>query len=247
MISGRTRMRLNKYLAHAGVASRRACDRLITEGEVTVDGQTVTKPWFEVDPARHRVTVGGKAIEPPEPPTYLFLNKPQGVLSTVRDPFGRPTVTGLLGEGTRGRRLYPVGRLDADTTGALLLTDDGELAFRLTHPRYETRKVYRVDLDRPVSDADLARIAAGMVLEDGPARPDETRRLGPDRIELVLHEGRKRIVKRLVAAAGYRVRALHRSRFAELTADTLSPGTWRALDPEEVAALQRLVGLEPVG
>jgi 23S rRNA pseudouridine2605 synthase len=239
-------VRLNKFLARAGAGARRACDRLIAEGRVTVNGELTSEPWRQIDPERDRVEVAGRPVGLRDKPVHLLLHKPAGVLSTVRDPFGRPTVIGLIGAAAAGRRLYPVGRLDGDTTGVLLLTDDGELAFRLTHPRYGIEKVYQVGVTRVLPDADLARIAAGLELEDGPARPDACRRLGPQRVELVLHEGRKRIVKRLLAAAGYQVTTLHRSLFAGLTADGLTPGTWRPLTPEEVAGLRARVGLGPV-
>jgi 23S rRNA pseudouridine2605 synthase len=237
-------MRLNKFLARAGVGARRACDRLIAGGGVSVNGEPVIEPWHEVEPATDRVEVAGRLVRLRDEPVHLLLHKPAGMLSTVRDPFGRPTVVGLVGRAVPGRRLYPVGRLDGDTTGALMLTDDGELAFRLTHPRYGVEKVYQVTVAGELPEADLARIAAGLELEDGPARPDSCRRLGRRQLELVLHEGRKRIVKRLLAAAGYRVTALHRSRFAGLTADELAPGSWRVLTREEVAGLRARVGLE---
>jgi 23S rRNA pseudouridine2605 synthase len=240
-------VRLNKYLARAGAGARRACDRLIAEGRVTVNGAVAEGPWLEVDPERDRIEVGGRTVHLRAEPIHILLHKPAGVLSTAHDPFGRPTVLDLVRGAASGHRLYPVGRLDGDTTGALLLTDDGELAFRLTHPRYGIEKVYRVEVAGTLSEADLSRIATGLELEDGPARPDACRRLGPHRLELVLHEGRKRIVKRLLAAVGYRVTALHRSGLAGLTSDGLAPGAWRPLTEEEVGDLRARVGLTPAG
>jgi pseudouridine synthase len=181
-----------------------------------------------------RVELDGEAIEP-EPLTYVLLHKPAGVVTTARDPQGRRTVVGLV---AHERRVVPVGRLDADTTGALLLTNDGPLANRLAHPRYEVDKVYEAEVEgRPSSEA-LARLAEGVELEDGLTAPAEVRRLGPSRLELVLHEGRKHQAKRMCEAVGHPVRRLHRREYAGLTVEDLEPGEWRELRADEVKRLR---------
>src|SRR5439155_4311046 len=184
-------MRLAKYLAHAGVASRRAAEALVAEGRVSVDGEVVTDPARDVgDDAE--VALDGEPVGP-EPREVYALNKPAGVVSTARDTHGRPIVTELV---RSERRLYPVGRLDADTTGLILLTDDGELAHRLTHPRYEVTKTYRARVGNPpVTDATLESLRKGVLLDDGPTAPAAVERLKPDLLLLELHEGRKRQVK----------------------------------------------------
>jgi pseudouridine synthase len=181
-----------------------------------------------------RVELDGEAIEP-EPLTYVLLHKPAGVVTTARDPQGRRTVVGLV---AHERRVVPVGRLDADTTGALLLTNDGPLANRLAHPRYEVDKVYEAQVEgRPSSEA-LRRLAEGVELEDGLTAPAEVRRLGPSRLELVLHEGRKHQAKRMCEAVGHPVRRLHRREYAGLTVEDLEPGEWRQLRADEVKRLR---------
>ena len=184
-----------------------------------------------------RVEVDGQAVEP-EPLTYVLLNKPAGVVTTARDPQGRPTVVGLVGH---ERRVVPVGRLDADTTGVLLLTNDGPLAHRLAHPRYEVDKVYEAEVEGDPSPGVVQQLAAGVELEDGATSPARVQRLGRGRLELVLHEGRKRQVRRMCEAVGHPVRALNRREYAGLTADGLAPGKWRELTNEEVKRLRVLV------
>jgi 23S rRNA pseudouridine2605 synthase len=181
-----------------------------------------------------RVEVDGTAVGP-EPLAYVLLHKPAGVVTTARDPRGRPTVVGLV---TYERRVVPVGRLDADTTGVLLLTNDGRLAHRLMHPRYEVDKVYEAEVEGEPSEEALARLAAGIELEDGKTAPAEVRRLGPSKVELTIHQGKKHQVKRMLAAVGHPVRRLHRSSYAGLTTDGLAPGEWRELSSGEVAALR---------
>ncbi len=231
-------MRLNAYLARAGVASRRRADELIKAGRVRVNGArgelntTVGR--------RDRVEVDGRAVAPQQL-TYVLLNKPVGVVTTARDPQGRPTVTSLI---RHSATVMPVGRLDADTTGALLLTNDGQLAHRLAHPKYEVEKVYVADVEGRPADGELARLSRGIELDDGPTAPARARRLAAQRIELALHEGRKHQVKRMLAAVGHPVRRLHRSRYAGLSADDLPPGAWRELTRSEVALLRGLVGLD---
>jgi 23S rRNA pseudouridine2605 synthase len=167
----------------------------------------------------------------------VLLHKPQGVVTTARDPQGRPTVVGLV---EHAARVLPVGRLDVNTTGALLLTNDGDLAHRLAHPRYEVDKIYQAEVEGEPSDEALAALAAGVELDDGPTTPADVRRLAPSLVELVIHEGRKHQVKRMLEAVGHPVRRLHRSSYAGLTVERLAPGTWRELERAEVAALREL-------
>jgi 23S rRNA pseudouridine2605 synthase len=230
---------LNAYLARAGVASRRRADELIKAGRVRVNGArgelntTVGR--------RDRVEVDGRPGAP-QRLVYVLLNKPAGVVTTARDPQGRPTVTSLV---HHPARVMPVGRLDADTTGALLLTNDGPLAHRLAHPKYEVEKVYVAEVEGRPPDSALARLSGGIELDDGPTAPARARRLAPQRVELTLHEGRKHQVKRMLATVGHPVRRLHRSRYGGLSADDLAPGQWRELVRQEVEALRRMVGFDP--
>jgi len=180
------------------------------------------------------VEVDGRRVEQ-QRLAYVLLHKPAGVVTTARDPQGRPTVVGLV---DHLARVVPVGRLDADTTGALLLTNDGPLAHRLAHPRYGVEKVYEVDVEGRPSDDALRRLAEGVELEDGTTAPAKARRQAPSRIELILHEGRKHQVKRMCEAVGHPVRRLHRSRYAGLDLDGLGPGEWRELTADEVRALR---------
>ena len=205
-------MRLARYLAHAGAASRRAAERLIAEGRVTVGGQVVTDPARDVDESSG-VTLDGRPLAP-EPREVYALNKPRGVVSTARDTHGRRTVTELV---PSERRLYPVGRLDADTTGLILLTNDGELANRLTHPRYEVEKVYRVSVDPPsVSEAICADCARGWSWTTAGRRRRRVRQVEPGLLEVALREGRKRQVRRMCEAVGHRVLPLERTAFGPL-------------------------------
>jgi pseudouridine synthase len=225
-------VRLNAFLARSGVASRRGADELIRAGRVRVNGMVAGLATYVT--GDDSVEVDGEPVGP-EPLAYVLLHKPPGVVTTARDPHGRPTVVGLVGNEVR---LVPVGRLDADTTGALLLTNDGPLAHRLMHPRYGVDKVYEVEVEGEPSAEALERLRAGVLLEDGPTAPAGVRRLGPSRLELTLHEGRKHQVKRMCAAVGHPVRRLHRRVYAGLTLDGLEPGEWRALGPEEVDSLR---------
>jgi 23S rRNA pseudouridine2605 synthase len=225
-------MRLNAYLARAGVASRRGAEDLIRSGRVRVNGEVAVLATF-VGP-NDLVELDGQRLDP-EPLAYVLLHKPAGVVTTARDPHGRPTVIDLV---QHAQRVVPVGRLDADTTGALVLTNDGPLAHRLMHPRYEVDKVYEVDVEGEPSSTALSRLEQGVELEDGMTSPAQVRRLGPSRLELTIHEGRKHQVKRMLEAVGHAVRRLHRSRYAGLTLDGLAPGEWRELTPEEVELLR---------
>jgi len=230
-------MRLNAWLARAGVSSRRKADELIKAGRVTVNGAPGQLNTFVQ--SSDDVRLDGKPLAK-QKLAYVLLNKPAGVVTTANDPQGRPTVVGLVGHASR---VVPVGRLDADTTGALLLTNDGDLAHRLAHPRYEVDKVYEVECWTQPTDADLERLRAGIELDDGPTRPAEVRRVGAARIELTIHEGRNRQVKRMLEAVGHRVRHLHRTRYANLTVDGLEPGQWRELGRDEAHALVHLAQL----
>jgi 23S rRNA pseudouridine2605 synthase len=238
-------MRLAKFLATAGVASRRACEQLIRDGRVTVDGLTVTDPARGVD-AEHAVALDGSPVTPVAERVVYAVNKPSGVVSTAHDPQDRPTVVSLV---PAALRLYPVGRLDIDTTGLILLTNDGELANRLTHPRYEVPKTYRVVVEGPpVSQRSLAALRAGVRLEDGVTAPARVRRVGGvggsgfDTIELTIREGRNRQVKRMCERVGHRVRRLQRVAFGPLTLADLPEGGHRRLSADEVAALQAAAG-----
>lgn len=230
-------VRLNAYLARAGIASRRGADELIKAGRVTVNGSPGQLNTFVG--ARDRVAVDGRPVSRQQL-AHVLLNKPRGSVTTVRDPQGRPTVVELV-HGVP--RIVPVGRLDVDTSGVLLLTNDGPLAHRLAHPRYGVEKTYVADVEGEPDDEVVRRLAEGVELEDGRTAPARVRRLAPSRVELVLHEGRNRQVRRMLEAVGHPVRRLRRTRYAGLGAGTLRPGEWRALTREEVAALRRLVGL----
>jgi 23S rRNA pseudouridine2605 synthase len=225
-------VRLVKYLAHGGVASRRAAEQLIAAGRVTVEGGIVTDPARDVDEGS-QVEVDGRPVAP-EPREVWALNKPPGVVSTASEPGRRRSVTDLVDS---ARRLYPVGRLDADSTGLILLTNDGELANRLTHPRYGVPKTYRVRLARPPADRDLERLRRGVRLEDGNTAPAEVERCGDREIEITIREGRKRQVKRMAEAVGNSVESLTRVRFGSLEIGELRRGEARPLTEGEVAAL----------
>ena len=225
-------MRLNAYLARAGVASRRAADDLIKAGRVTVNGAPGQLNTFVE--SRDRVEVDGQPVAL-QRLAYVLLHKPAGVVTTARDPQGRRTVVELVPEEPR---VVPVGRLDADTTGALLLTNDGPLAHTLAHPRYGVEKVYEADVEGEPDEAALELLRNGIDLDDGRTSPARVRRLGSSRIEVILHEGRNRQVRRMLDAVGHPVTRLHRSAYAGLTLEGLEPGRWRELEPSEVDALR---------
>jgi len=229
-------VRLNAYLARAGVASRRKADELIKAGRVTVNGAPGQLNTFVG--ARDRVEVDGQPVSK-QRLAYVLLHKPAGVVTTASDPHARRTVVELVDV---PERVVPVGRLDADTTGALLLTNDGELAHMLAHPRYGVDKTYVVDVEGAPSDEALASLERGVDLEDGRTAAARVRRLGRSRVELTIHEGRKHQVKRMLDAVGHPVVRLHRSVYAGVSADDLEPGAWRALRADEVAGLRTIVG-----
>lgn len=231
-------IRLNKFLAHGGVAARRKADELIRAGRVTVNEAVVTEMGHLVQPG-DRVAFDGKPVKLKRF-RYVLLNKPRGFITTTDDERDRRTVMDLVAK-AGPERLYPVGRLDRQTSGLLLLTNDGELAERLMHPRYEVEKVYAVSLDRPLSERDRERIAAGLVLEDGPIAVDGVHWPDPERrqeVGVALHSGRNRIVRRIFEHLGYRVVHLDRTVYAGLTKRDLPRGKWRLLKPAEVAALK---------
>jgi 23S rRNA pseudouridine2605 synthase len=238
-------VRLGKYLAHAGVASRRAAERLIAEGRVHVGGERVTDPARTVT-AHDEVTLDGRRLEG-EPREYHLVNKPVGVVATAHDPQGRPTVTEMV---DTGARLYPVGRLDADSSGLLLLTNDGELANRLMHPRYEVPRTYRVRVGGSPSKRALQSLRAGVELDDGRTRPARVKVIVTGReaiFEITIHEGRNRIVRRMCEAVGYPVRSLERVAFGPLRIGRLRPGGVRRLRPAEIEELHRVAGLTADG
>jgi 23S rRNA pseudouridine2605 synthase len=225
-------MRLNAYLARAGVASRRRADELIKAGRVTVNGEPGRLNTFVE--SRDRVEVDGQAVTK-QILAYVLLHKPAGVVTTASDPQGRRTVLDLV---EHESRVVPVGRLDADTTGALLLTNDGELAHRLAHPRYGVEKTYVAEVDGDPGNDALNRLRNGVELDDGVTAPARARHVAQGRVELVLHEGRKRQVRRMLEAVGHPVLKLHRSRYASLEIDDLAPGEWRELSADEVEELR---------
>ena len=229
-------MRLAKYLAAAGVASRRASEEIVRAGRVTVDGDAVSDPARDVTGAE-AIAVDGSPVGGPPPPVVYAVNKPAGVVSTASDPQGRRTVVSLVPD---PRRLYPVGRLDIDTTGLILLTNDGPLAHRLTHPSFEVGKTYRATVaNPPVGDAALHALRDGIELEDGLTARATVHRLGPDRLELTIHEGRKRQVRRMCQAVGHPVKRLERVAFGPLELGELRPGGHRRLTRREVESLAR--------
>jgi 23S rRNA pseudouridine2605 synthase len=236
-------MRLAKFLAHAGAASRRAAERLVAEGRVTVDGEVVTDPARDVAGAGE-VALDGQPLTAEALEVHV-LNKPPGVVSTARDTHGRPTVTELVDSAAR---LYPVGRLDAETTGLILLTNDGELANRLTHPSYEVERAYHATVEpRPVAGAALRALREGVQLEDGRTRPARVAQTRAGVLEIVLREGRKRQVRRMCEAVGHRVVALERTRFGPLSLGRLPRGRSRRLREGEVERLRRAAGLGAAG
>ncbi len=230
-------MRLAKYLAHSGVASRRASEQIVFDGRVSVGGEVVTDPARDVD-GSVPVTVDGRPIRVSTGQRAVYaINKPRGVVSTARDPQGRPTIVELV---PSSRRLYPVGRLDADTTGLILLTDDGPLAHQLTHPSFEVPRTYHAKVRRaPVRAEALQALRDGVELDDGRTAPARAKRIAGDRIELTIHEGRKRQVRRMLEAVGHPVVSLERVRFGPLWLGGLEEGRHRRLTAQEIEKLRR--------
>src|SRR5215813_3710085 len=242
------KLRLNKVLAQAGLTSRRGGDRLIAEGRVAVNGVVTPEPGILVDRAVDIVTVDGQPLPDTEPRRYFLLHKPPGYVTSRRDPGGRPVVTELVPSDVR---VYPVGRLDWDVEGVLLLTNDGPLTHRLLHPRYELPRVYEAVVEGTVESSDLDRWRRGVTLDDGPARPLDVALQGSgpreSRLRLTFAEGRKHEVKRFCEALGHRVTALRRISFGPVALGALRPGQWRPLTAREVKALRAAVAAEPGG
>lgn len=230
---------LSKYLAQSGFCSRRNAVELIKQLKVSVNGVTITEPGYKL-PERAIVKVGNKVIRPPEK-LYILLNKPKGYVTTVSDEFGRKTVMDLLYDAPKVR-LYPVGRLDQDTTGLLLLTNDGELAQKLAHPRYEVQKTYIATLDKPFESEDLFKVQEGITLKDGKVDVDIIEYIHhrtPEKIKITLHSGKNRVVRRIFAQLGYHVLKLDRVEYAGLTKKGLPLSRWRYLTKQELAKLKK--------
>jgi 23S rRNA pseudouridine2605 synthase len=238
-------IRLQKVLAAAGVGSRRACEELIAEGRVSVDDEIVRGQGRRVDPETVVIRVDGMRVTTATNKIYLALNKPKGMVSAMTDPEGRPTVGDLVID--RKERLFHVGRLDADTEGLLLLTNDGELAHRLSHPSFEVPKTYLAEIIGPVQKDVGKRLRAGILLEDGPVKVDSFKLIDSAAnkvlVEVVLHEGRKHVVRRLLAEVGHPVQSLVRTAIGPVYLGSHRPGRLRNLTPQEVGALYALVGL----
>ncbi len=235
-----TAERLQKFLSRAGVSSRRAAEELVAAGRVQVNGEIVDTPGVKVVPGRDEVRVDGKPVSLPDELWYVLLNKPAGVVTTLSDPQGRPTVAGYIPDGAP--RLFPVGRLDAATTGLLILTNDGELAHLLMHPRHHVPKVYRAEVDGIPTEDDLTRLRKGIALDDGLTAPAEARLIASTQahgtVELILREGRKRQVRRMLSAVGHPVRSLTRVAYGPLVLGSLAEGATRRLSAAEVRALR---------
>lgn len=237
--------RLQKFMAEAGVASRRACEELIRQGRVTVNGETASL-GRSVEPEQDRVELDGKPVQKEQRRTVILLYKPRGVVSTSSDPEGRRTVQDYFRE--IPERLYNVGRLDLNSEGLLLMTNDGALANRLTHPRYGVEKTYYAVCDGRLTASEAARLTNGIELEDGmtaPARVDAVRttQCGDTSFLITIHEGRNRQIRRMLEAVGHRTLRLKRERFGPLSLGTLAPGEWRKLSDEEIKKLENALGL----
>lgn len=237
--------RLQKFMAEAGVASRRACEELIRQGRVTVNGETASL-GRSVEPEQDRVELDGKPVQKEQRRTVILLYKPRGVVSTSSDPEGRRTVQDYFRE--IPERLYNVGRLDLNSEGLLLMTNDGALANRLTHPRYGVEKTYYAVCDGKLTASEAARLTNGIELEDGmtaPARVDAVRttQCGDTSFLITIHEGRNRQIRRMLEAVGHRTLRLKRERFGPLSLGTLAPGEWRKLSDEEIKRLENALGL----
>ena len=238
-------IRLNKFLSQAGIASRREADRMIEEGRVKVNSLVIQELGYKIDDAKDKVEVDGRKIWREEGFVYLLLNKPAGYLVTLKDPFQRPTIKSLLPH--LKKRVFPVGRLDSSTEGLLLLTNDGELAYRLTHPRYEVKKTYLVKVRGEPDSSSLARLRKGIFLEGKKTAPARVTLLVPtpreSLLKIEIHEGRKREIRRMFEAIDYEVLELKRIGFAGLTLNRLESGQWRFLKEREIAILKRQVGM----
>ena len=229
--------RLQKLIARAGICSRREAEKIISAGRVTVDGKIITELGAKADPSKNKIRVDGKPLKICAEKIYLLLNKPRGYVSTVKDERGRKTVLELLGENF-SERVYPVGRLDLNSEGLLILTNDGDLTNALIHPRFEIKKTYRAKISGDVTEEKLDKLRAGIELDDGLTAPAEVYLLEKNLVEITIHEGRNRQVRRMFAAIGCDVKRLKRVKFAGLTIDGLKVGQYRELTAEEVAKLK---------
>ncbi len=238
-------MRINKYLARSGAGSRRHADQLILQGRVKVNGSLVKELGIQIDSEKDVVEVDGKTVSPALGTTYLMLNKPPGYLVSARDPHHEKLVSVLLKE-YRGK-VFPVGRLDFETSGLLLFTNDGELAFRLSHPRYGVKKTYEAKLAGSIGESEMEQLRKGIVLDDGPTAPAEAQIVSVSRtmslVRITIHEGRKRQVRRMLASLGFPVITLKRVAYGSLLLDDLPEGKFRLLEPSQVEELKALVGL----
>lgn len=237
-------MRLNKFIARSGICSRRSADLLIQSGKVTVNGIPVQELGILIDEKKDEVTVDGKKVSLQEDLIYILLNKPKGYLSTVKDDFQRPTVLDLVG---KEKNIFPVGRLDFNTEGVLLLTNDGELAYRLTHPKFEIEKTYLVFVKGEIDPIILEKFKQGVKLEEGVVARGEGKIIQTEKersvFQLTLREGRKREIKRMCQMVGLEVGNLIRTKFAHLTTRGLKTGQWRYLTEREIVQLRKMVGL----
>ncbi len=237
-------IRLNKYLAMCGVASRRKADELIQQGRVAVNDQVITQLGVKINPQKDKVTVDGKLVKPEEKLVYIVLNKPKDCITTVSDEKGRTTVLDLV---KVKQRVFPVGRLDRNTTGVLLLTNDGELAYRLMHPKYKVEKAYKVAIDKPIKPEDLEKLRRGIMLDGRMTEACDVYILPNSdnkEIGITIHEGRYRQIRRMFERLGYKVRKLHRVSFGGITVSGMERGEWRYLTEKEIKKLKRLVDLE---
>jgi len=233
-------MRLNRFLAQCGLGSRRKCESLIQAGRVAIDGIVVKSLSTIVDNSNNIVTVDGQRVSPPDIFIYILMNKPEGYVTTASDELGRKTVMDLI---PKSIRVFSVGRLDKNSSGALLLTNDGQLAYRLIHPKFNVDKIYRVTLNQAIRDIHIRKLQSGVVLEDGITNPCRIKVIRNDRtqIEITLHEGRKRQIRRMLKSLGYEVERLIRIQFASLNLAGLKPGEWRYLTEKEVSELKAVV------
>ncbi len=236
------RLRLNRYLAMAGIASRRACEDLIRQGLVEVNGKPVHLLSTEIDPEKDRITFDGRPVKVESKHLYILLHKPLNYITTADDEKGRDSVLDLI---NIAERVFPVGRLDYDTTGLLLVTNDGELAHRLMHPKYGVDKTYLAELNAKITDEQMAKLRKGIRLSDGLTAPCKAVKIGKELVEITIHEGRNKQVKRMFRKLGFKVRALHRVRYGPISLGKLKYGQWRHLKPFETEALKQIAGMIP--
>ncbi len=233
-------MRLNRYLAMAGIASRRACDDLIRQGLVTVNGRTVRLLSTEIDPDKDKIVFDGKTVTVERKQIYILLHKPLNYVTTADDEKGRDSVLDLI---NIAERVFPVGRLDYDTTGLLLITNDGELAHRLMHPSYGVEKTYLAELNNKISEEQVNRLRKGIQLSDGKTAPCKAFKIGKELVEITIHEGKNKQVKRMFRKLGFKVRSLHRIHYGPVSLGKLKYGQWRFLKPYEIESLKKTAGL----